>query len=67
MLKRATVRVEESAMKTDTPASGEAMAKRKRVAALLRARMAKPATESEERLWQELKTEMKKERLAFRS
>jgi hypothetical protein len=54
-------------MKTDTPVSGEAMAKRKRVAALIRARMAKPATQSEEKLWHELKAEMKKERLTFRS
>jgi hypothetical protein len=67
MPKSATARVEELAMKTDTPVSGEAMAKRKRVAALIRARMAKPATQSEEKLWHELKAEMKKERLTFRS
>ena len=43
------------------------MKQRKRIASLIRARMTKPATESEEKLWQELKMEMKKERLTFRS
>ena len=67
MPKQAAARVEDSDMNADTPASGEAMMRRKRVAALIRSRMAKPATESEERLWQELKTDMQKERLTFRS
>ena len=54
-------------MKTDTPVSREAMAQRKRVASMIRTRMARPATESEEKLWRELKTSIEKERLTFRS
>jgi hypothetical protein len=53
-------------MKSDMP-SKEAMLQRERVASLIRDRMAKPATLLEEELWQELKAELNRERLTFRS
>lgn len=53
-------------MKADTP-SKEAMLQRERLAALMGDWMAKPATPLEEELWQELKAELDRERLTFRS
>ena len=61
------VRVEDFAVKTYTPASRGAMLQRERVATLIRDRMAKPATPIEEELWQELKGDLERERLTFRS
>ncbi|MFY9826281.1 MAG: hypothetical protein WAM82_33265 [Thermoanaerobaculia bacterium] len=48
------------------PASPEEMEQRKRVAALLRAKMAKPATAADRKFWQEF-LDLGKERLTFRS
>jgi hypothetical protein len=59
--------VEEPDMRPRTVVSEEAMEKRKRLAALVRARMDKHATATEKRLWQELKAEVSKGRLTFRS
>jgi len=67
MPRPAVARIEDFAVKTDTPASKEAMLQRERVAKLIRDRMAKPATPLEEELWQELKGDLEKERLTFRS
>ena len=67
MSKRATAVVEEQELRTSTPASKEAMARRKSLAGLIRARMAKPATAAEQKFWRELKVEVNKERLTFRS
>jgi hypothetical protein len=58
--------VEEPAMRTSTVVSDAMMEKRKRLAALVRARMDKPATAMGKKLWQELKAEIAKERLTFR-
>ena len=43
------------------------MEQRRRLAALVRTRMAKPATVAEKKLWREPKAEVEKERLSFRS
>jgi len=67
MSKRAMAIAEESDMGTSTTVPPEAMEQRKRVAGLIRARMANPATATEEKLWHELKAELEKERLTFRS
>ena len=48
-------------------AGSEAMEQRKHLAERIRARMAKPATLTEQRLWQELKAEVSEKRLTFRS
>jgi hypothetical protein len=53
-------------LKINEPASPEEMAQRKRVAARLRAKMAKPATEYDRKLWQEF-MDLGRERLTFRS
>ena len=66
MPRPATARVEDLSMKSDPP-SKEAILQRERVASLIRDRMAKPATPLEQELWQELKAELDKERLTFRS
>jgi len=42
------------------------MEQRMHLAGLIRARMAKPATAAENKLWQELKNEVMEERLTFR-
>jgi hypothetical protein len=47
-------------------ASSEEMARRKQFVARLRLKMAKPATESDKKLWQEF-MDLGKERLTFRS
>ena len=67
MSKRTIAVVEEQDMKTSTLATEEAMAKRRILASLIRDRMAKPATASEQKLWQELKEGVEKDRLTFRS
>jgi len=68
MSKRATAIAEESDMSTSTTTvSPETMVRRKHLAGLIRARMAKPATAEEKKLWHELKVEVEKERLTFRS
>ncbi|HYU33770.1 MAG TPA: hypothetical protein VEW48_16580 [Thermoanaerobaculia bacterium] len=67
MPERAIAVVEEQEMKTSTLAAEEAMAKRKTLAGHIRDRMAKPATELEEKLRQELKAKVGKNRLTFRS
>lgn len=67
MAKRAIAVVEEPDMKASTLASKEAMARRMTLAGHIRDRMAKPATAEEQRLWQELKAEVDKGRLTFRS
>jgi hypothetical protein len=46
--------------KKNTTVSPEAMEQRKRLAGLIRARMAKPATAAEEKLWHELMGEMER-------
>ena len=48
-------------------ASKEAMAQREILAGHIRDRMAKPATVDEQNLWLELKVEVEKGRLTFRS
>ncbi|HKH46011.1 MAG TPA: hypothetical protein VKM72_15225 [Thermoanaerobaculia bacterium] len=67
MPKRATAVIEEQDMKTSTLTSEEAMAKRKTLAGHIRDRMAKPATEVEQKLWQELKAGVEGDPLTFRS
>jgi hypothetical protein len=67
MSKRAMAVIEELDMSTSTVVPLEAMEQRKRLAGLIRARMAKPATATEKKLWQELKVEIEKERVTFRS
>lgn len=67
MPNRATAVVEEQVMKTSSLASKEAMAQRKILASHIRDRMAKPPTVDEQKLWQELKAEVEKGRLTFRS
>ncbi len=64
---RATAVVEEQDMKTSTLAVKEAMVKRRALASHIRDRMAKPATAVEQKLWQELKAGIEKDRLTFRS
>jgi hypothetical protein len=54
-------------MSTDTTVSVAAIEKRRRIAGLVRARMAKPATATEKKLWRELKAEVEKGRPTFRS
>ena len=54
-------------MNKNTTVSSEIMEQRKRLAGLIRARMAKPATAEEQKLWLEFKAEVEKERLTFRS
>ncbi len=67
MPKRATAVIEEQDMKASTLATEEEMAKRKILADHIRDRMAKPATEVEQKLWQELKAGIEGDRLTFRS
>jgi len=67
MAKRAFAIAEESFMKTETPATEGSMAKRRSLAAMIRARMAEPATVADEELWQQLKTSVEKDRLTFGS
>ena len=66
MSKRAMVIAKESDMGTSTTVPPRAMEQRKRLAGLIRTRMAKPATAEEEKLWLELKAEVERERLTFR-
>jgi hypothetical protein len=54
-------------MNKNMTVSPEIMEQRKRLAGLIRARMAKPATAEEQKLWLEFKAEAEKKRLAFRS
>jgi hypothetical protein len=65
MPKRAIAVVEEQNMKTSTLATEEAMAKRRILAGHIRNRMAKPATALEQKLWQEFKEEVEKDRLSI--
>ena len=58
MAKHATANVEDG---------NATMERRKHLAGLIRARMAKTATAAENQLWQELKAEVENERLTFRS
>jgi len=67
MPKQAIAAVEEPNTKVSFGVSVEVMALRKSLARRIRARMAQPATAVEEKLWRELKTEVEKERLTFRS
>lgn len=67
MSKRAMAVAEEMDMGTSTAVSQEVMAERKRLAGLICARMAKLATAVDKKLWHELKAEVEKERLTFRS
>jgi hypothetical protein len=67
MARQATTVLEEPEMSTGTAVSAAAMEQRRHLAGLVRARMAKPATAAEKKLWQELKAEVEKERLTFRS
>jgi hypothetical protein len=66
MPRHATARIEDAELKLNEPASPEEMVQRKRVAARLRAKMAKPATEHDRKLWQEF-LDLGRERLTFRS
>ena len=66
MSKRAMAAVEDLNASPGSAVSGEAMEQRLQLAGLIRARMAKPATAAENKLWQELKNEVRKERLTFR-
>jgi len=65
MPRHATAQIEDTELKLSQPASPEEMVQRKRVAARLRAKMAKPATESDKKLWQEF-MDLGRERLTFR-
>jgi hypothetical protein len=67
MSKRAMAVAEELDMSMSTAVPQEAMEQRKHLAGLIRARMAKPATAAEKKLWEELKAEVEKERVTFRS
>lgn len=67
MSKRATSVVEEQDVKTSTLATEEAMAKRRILADHIQDRMAKTPTTIEQRLWQEFKAGIEKDRLTFRS
>jgi hypothetical protein len=67
MARQATAALREPEMSTGPAVSDAAMEKRRRLAGLVRARMAKPATAAEKKLWQELKAEVEKERPTFRS
>jgi len=51
----------------DAPVTPEEMEQRKRFAELLLSHMDRPVTEYEEKLWQELKAELERERPPFRS
>lgn len=66
MPRHATAHLEEADLAMSEPASPEEMEQRKRVAALLRAKMAKPATAADRKFWQEF-LDLGKERLTFRS
>jgi hypothetical protein len=65
MSKHATAIVEMNA-DPGSNVSEEAMERRLHLADRIRARMAKPATAAENKLWQELKAEVSRERLTFR-
>lgn len=56
MSKRAVVVAEEQEMRPSPAPAGDAMEKRRRLADLIRARMAQPATTMELKLWQEFKS-----------
>jgi hypothetical protein len=66
MPRHAIAHLGEAELRMSEPASAEEMEQRKRVAALLRAKMAKPATESDRALWQEF-LDLGQQRLTFRS
>ena len=66
MPRHATARIGEEELKLREPASPEEMVQRRRVAERLRAKMAKPATEHDKKLWQEF-LDLGRERLTFRS
>jgi hypothetical protein len=66
MPRHATARIEDAELKLSEPAPPEEMVQRKLVAARLRAKMAKPATEHDKKLWQEF-MDLGRERLTFRS
>ena len=61
MSRRALVRHEGQEDEID-PSSDEEMVKRRRVAAMIRERMAMPVTEEGQQLWQELKDELDRAR-----
>jgi len=65
MPKHATVEIDDLERKMNEPVLPEEMELRRRVVAHFRAKMAKPATESDEKLWQEF-LDLGKERLTFR-
>lgn len=62
MSKRAVVRHEGQEDEIQDAASDEEMVKRRRVAAMIRERMAMPVTEEGQQLWQELKDEIDRAR-----
>ena len=66
MLRHATAHLEEEDLRMSEPASPEEMEKRKRVVALLREKMAKPAREADREFWQEFLS-LGQKRLTFRS
>jgi hypothetical protein len=67
MPKRAVARIEDPETAHDAEVSPEAMAARRAVATRIRARIAKPATDFEVKLWREFEAELEKERPTFRS
>lgn len=67
MPKQAVAREENLDLAYTAEASPEEMEVRRAVAASIRARMAKPATELEVKLLREFEAELEKERLTFRS
>lgn len=58
MPKQGTARIEHRLQKEDAPVPEEEMAKRRRLAARLRAEMAEPPTELDRSLWEELKADL---------
>jgi len=67
MTKRAMAVAENLDRNLGTAVPQEAMDQRRRLAGLIRTRIAKPATATEKRLWQELNAEVEKKRMTFRS
>jgi len=68
MSKRAMAVAEELETRASPAVARDAMEQRKLLAGLIRARMAKPATAMEKKLWQEFTAATtEKERLTFRS
>lgn len=67
MSRNAAAAIEGSEFSRNELPSAEEMEQRKRMAELILSHMDRPVTEYEEKLWQELKAELERERPPFRS